>query len=50
MKHLTKRQYNLAFIELTRSLVNESISFDTYKILLHELMENYRKDKKYGFA
>lgn len=44
MKKLSKRQYQLAFIELTRCLANDDISIDSYKLLLSDLCDSYRKD------
>lgn len=46
MKKLTKREYQLAFIELTKCLVNDDISIDSYKLLLSDLCNSYRKDYK----
>lgn len=44
MKKLSKRDYQLAFIELTRRLANDEISIDSYKLLLSVLCDSYRKD------
>lgn len=44
----SKRDYQLSFLHLTKSLVNDDIALDNYKLLLHQLMENYRKDYKNG--
>ncbi len=45
------RQYHISFIELTKCLVSDCITFDEYKEMLHDLMLNYRKEKlENGYA
>lgn len=46
MKKLSKCEYQLAFIELTRCLAHDEITIDSYKLLLSELCDSYRKDYK----
>lgn len=41
---LSKRQYQLAFIELTKCLADDSLTIDSYKLLLSDLCNSYRKD------
>lgn len=41
---LSKRDYQLSFIALTKSFVNNDISTDAYSAQLHTLIKNYRKD------
>ncbi len=49
MKKLTKREYQIDFITLTKLFVNDHISVDDYKTSLELLCNNYRKDyKNYG--
>ena len=43
---VTKRCYQLAFIELTKLLVHDKIDIDEYRHYLHTLCENYRKEFK----
>lgn len=45
-KKLTKREYQLAFIALTKSLTGDVISLDEYGSALEILINNYRKDYK----
>lgn len=47
--NVIKEQYYRNFLTITRLLTNDDISFDEYKDLLSQLMDNYRKDKKNGF-
>lgn len=41
---VTKRCYQLTFIELTKLLVHDKISIEEYRTYLHTLCENYRKE------
>lgn len=45
---LSKREYQLKFINLTKKFIQDELTVDEYKDSLHDLCEQYRKDYKNG--
>lgn len=40
----SKKMYQYSFIELCKMLINNKLTIEEYKDLLHTLLENYRKE------